>query len=125
MREYMEKLRAAPVEQVVTDVIAALLNAAQVKLGRRDARLLIDLSAAVVDHSRNHVSGELASQIDQTLGQLRLGQVQAESAPATGDPEPNDLTAPVTPPAGAPAGSPSAAPQQQTPASKLWLPGHG
>ena len=67
-----------PGKQVIAEVLQGLLNAAQVKLGRRDARLLIDLSASVVDHARPHLSGDLASQVDQALSQLRMGQVEAE-----------------------------------------------
>ena len=48
--EYARRLRSLPVGQVLGDFLFSLLNAAQVKLGRRDARLLID--AALVGPSR-------------------------------------------------------------------------
>ena len=47
IRAYLSQLREAPVDQVLAEVVNALLNAAQVKLGRRDGRLLIDTVAAV------------------------------------------------------------------------------
>lgn len=125
-REYVKKLREAPAEQVVTEMVSVLLNAAQVKLGRRDARLLIDLSSLVLDHVRQHVSAELATQADQVLGQLRLGQVQAESEVAQeGEPEPNDLEqAPAAPSAQPPPAQPSTPQQPSTqPTSRLWVPG--
>ena len=73
------------------------------KLGRRDARLLIDVTAAAHEHTRSHLPGGLTRQIDQVLGQLRLGQVGAEShASQQGQPEENDLDrTPAPPPTGA------------------------
>jgi hypothetical protein len=103
-RERVQQLRSLPVEQLVADVVLSLLNAAQIKLGRRDARLLIDLGTVVHDHARPYLSGELTTQIDQLLGQLRLGQVSAEGhASRPAEPEKNDLDrVPSPPPAGAP-----------------------
>lgn len=94
---------ALPVDQVLGDFLFSMLNAAQVKLGRRDARLLIDVAAVAHEHARPHLPGELTRQIDQMLGQLRMGQVSAEDrASQQGQPEENDLNrAPAPPPAGA------------------------
>jgi hypothetical protein len=102
-REHARRLRSLPVGQVLGDVLFSLLNAAQVKLGRRDARLLIDVTAVAHEHARPYLPGELSRQIDQVLGQLRLGQVSAEShASQQGQPEENDLDrAPAPPPTGA------------------------
>jgi len=97
--EYAQRMRSLPVEQVIGDVVFSLLNAAQVKLGRRDARLLIDLSTVAHEHARPYLSGELTKQIDQVLGQLRLGQVSAEGrASPGGEPEENDLDRVPAPP---------------------------
>jgi hypothetical protein len=103
-RKRAQQLRSLPVEQLVADVVLSLLNAAQIKLGRRDARLLIDLGTVVHEHARAYLSGELTAQIDQLLGQLRLGQVSAEGHPRPGgEPEQNDLDrVPAPPPASAP-----------------------
>jgi len=99
-REYARRLRALPVDQVLGDFLLSLLNAAQVKLGRRDARLLIDVTAVAHEHARAYLPDELTRQIDQVLGQLRMSQVGAESHAS--QPEDNDLdTAPAPPPAGA------------------------
>jgi hypothetical protein len=98
-REQMQRLRSLPVEQIVADVLFSLLNAAQVKLGRRDARLLIDLSTVAHEHARRYLSEELTKQVDQVLGQLRLDQVSAESdATSRGELEENDLDLVPTPP---------------------------
>ena len=119
-REYVERLRAAPAEQVVSELLFTMLSAAQVKLGRRDARLLIDLAGLVTDHAREHVSAGFAKQVDESLGQLRFAQVSAEREVAQQpEPEPNDLATVPTPPSAA--GQPSAPPA--APASKLWVPG--
>ena len=142
VRQYLAQMRGAPADQVVVEVIQGLLNAAQVKLGRNDARLLLDATAAVTDAVRGRVTEDLTGQVDQALSQLRLAQVEAEREVAqAGQPEPNDLPASGGPAAtgagqaptgGAPAGegqAPPPPPQQSPPpqqpsqTSKLWLPG--
>jgi hypothetical protein len=101
-REQARRLRAVPVDQVLGDLLLSMLTAAQVKLGRRDARLLIDVAAVAHEQARPHLPGELTRQIDQLLGQLRMGQVSAESRTGQhGQSEENDLErTPAPPPAG-------------------------
>jgi hypothetical protein len=140
VRAYLSQLRGAPVEQVVAEVTSALLNAAQVKLGRRDGRLLLDLVAALVDGARGHLPADLTGQVDDVLAQLRVAQVDAErevaAATQQGHQEPNDLGAPGpeaasgdTGRAGAGSDTPPAPPTQEPPAqqpsaaSRLWVPG--
>lgn len=103
-RERALQMRSLPVAQLVADLVFSLLGTAQVKLGRRDARLLIDLATVVHEQARPYMAGELTTQIDQLLGQLRLGQVSAEGAASRpAEPEKNDLDRMPTPPsAGAP-----------------------
>jgi hypothetical protein len=62
-REHVRRLRSLPVDQVLGDVLFSLLRAAQVKLGRRDARLLIDVTAVAHEHARPYLPGELTRQI--------------------------------------------------------------
>jgi len=104
-REYVRRMRSLPVDQVIGEVLFSLLNAAQVKLGRRDARLLIDVSTVAHEHARPYLPGELNRQIDQVLGQLRMGQVSAEGHASQqgepdqqGGPEENDLDRLPAPP---------------------------
>jgi hypothetical protein len=99
--EYARRMRSLPVDQVIRDALFGLLQAAQVKLGRRDARLLIDMAAVAHEQARPYLPGDLTGQIDQVLGQLRLGQVSAEGhASQQSQPEANDLDrAPAPPPA--------------------------
>lgn len=141
VRQYLAQMRGAPADQVIVEVVQGLLNAAQVKLGRNDARLLLDATAAMTDAVRGRVDAELTKQVDQALSQLRLAQVEAEREVAqSGQQEPNDLaddgaapapdaggaTPGTTPPSQAP---PAQAPPQQAPpqqpsqTSKLWIPG--
>lgn len=138
-REYAAQLRSAPAEQIITELLSGLIHAAQIKLGRRDARLLIDLSTVLHEHARPHLPADLTRQVDQALHQLRLGQVRAEGEVAQRPAEPNDLAEVPAPPAGTPAapaaagaaagaGQPTATappppPQQPPAASRLWLPG--
>jgi hypothetical protein len=119
VRELARRMRSLPVEQVIVDVVFSLLNAAQVKLGRRDARLLIDLGAVAHEHARPYLPDEITKQIDQLLGQLRLGQVSAEGhLSRQAEREQNDLDRVPPPPSAGAAQSPAG------PASgKLWIPG--
>jgi hypothetical protein len=98
-RKFAEQLRSAPVHEIVAEAFFMLLNGAQIKLGRRDARLLIDLSTVIFEYVRGYLPETLVKQVDQSLAQLRLGQVSAESeASKKGQAEPNDLDRLPTPP---------------------------
>ena len=98
-REYVRRMRSLPVDEVIREVLFGLLNAAQVKLGRRDARLLIDVSTVALEQARSYLPEELSRQLDQVLGQLRMAQVNAEGhASRQGEPEENDLDRPPAPP---------------------------
>lgn len=121
MAMLMEQLRAAPAAELLADVFSSLLSTAQVKLGRRDARLFIDLAAQTLDHARPHLPADLTGQVDAALGQLRMAQVTAEQQVAEqGEPEPNDLERlPTPPPSAAPPSSAAPPPA----ASRLWVPG--
>lgn len=102
-RDYARRLRSLPADQVLGEFLFSLLNTAHMKLGRRDARLLIDVAAVAHEHARPYLPGELTRQVEQVLGQLRIGQVNAENhAGQDGKPEENDLDrAPAPPKAGA------------------------
>jgi hypothetical protein len=99
--DYVRQMRSLPASEVIGDVLASLLHAAQVKVGRRDARLLIDVTTVAHEHARPYLPGDLVKQIDQILGQLRLAQVSAETqAGQQSQREENDLDrAPAPPPA--------------------------
>lgn len=125
VRKFVEELRSTPAEQIVANAFSTLLTAAEVKLGRRDARLFIDLSTAMLEYAGPYVSEDLGKQVESMLGQLRLGQVSAEKQLADKrDPAPNDLPRipkPRVP--GARTEAPTSSPSTESPASKLWVPG--
>jgi hypothetical protein len=99
VREYIKQLRTTPVDRVVVDSVFAFLSVAQAKLGRRDARLLIDLSTVMLDHVRAYLPDDLIQEVDRRLGGLRLGQVSAENEDARkAEAEANDLDRIPTPP---------------------------
>ncbi len=135
VRAYLSQLRQAPAEQVLAEVLSGLLNAAQVKVGRRDGRLLIDVSASLIDQVRDHLTEDLTSQVDEVLGQLRVAQVEGEreleSARAQGHEEHNDLGQERSDPGAAPTEEPeqpraSPPPSSSQPGeggSRLWTPG--
>ncbi len=122
MRLLMDQLRAAPAAELLADVFSSLLSTAQVKLGRRDARLFIDLAAQALAYAGPHLPTDLTGQVEAALGQLRMAQVTAEQHVAEqSEPEPNDLDhIPSAPQTGAPAAPPSPGPSA---ASRLWVPG--
>lgn len=125
----LAQMREAPAEQVLVEVINVLLQAAQVKLGRPDARLLIDTVAAVAQVAAGRADAALLGQVGEAVTQLRLAQVEAEggaSAPGldAAHAEPGaEPAGPVGSPA-APQAVPGPASPQSPPAeSRLWVPG--
>ncbi len=120
IRAYLDQLRSAPVDQVIAEVCSALINAAQVKMGRPDARVLLDVVGAVAEQVRGRVDDGLVSQLDDALTQLRLAQVDAEKQ-AAGTGESADESA-----VAADADSPEQPEAPEPPPStgkRLWTPG--
>ena len=140
MRELLAQMRDAPVEGVVVEVVNALLQAAQVKLGRVDARLLIDAVAAVAATLEGRTDPQLVAQLAEAVTQLRLAQVEAEgtapdgpsaagpgsgAAPAVPATQGEEGAAPPAAPASGPAPGPAPGPASDAGgrASRLWVPG--
>ncbi|MEX0952264.1 MAG: hypothetical protein WDZ26_00370 [Nitriliruptoraceae bacterium] len=126
VRAYMEQLRSSPVDQVLAEICSALLSAAQVKLGRPDGRLLIDVVGGVADQMRGGDLEELTTQVDQALSQLRLAQVEAErQQEAGGSAEAASTEAPGGPAPQAPPSAPSPPSDSSDPSGgrRLWTPG--
>lgn len=117
LRAYLQELRDTPVGQVLTEVLSVLLNAAQVKLGRRDGRFVLDTVALLTDATAGALPQEIVKQIQDALSQLRLAHVEAEKQRT--DDEPNDLTAPVAVTGSSASGDGATA---QSAASRLWTP---
>lgn len=130
VRAYLERLRGAPVEDVIAELASMLATAAQVKLGRPDGRLLLDVLGAVTTALEGRIDPALTGQLAEALAQLRLAQVQAEgaggvqsapAAPAAPAAEGGTPPSATRPAPGAPPG-PGAGdgPSQR---SRLWVPG--
>jgi len=129
IRAYLKQLRDAPADQVVAELLSGMLNAAQVKVGRGDGRMLLDAVAGAIDATRDRLPAELTEQVDDALTKLRLAQVEAEKQVAAGGEEVSDLDTDAGPTAGAEAGaSGTEQPGGQRPGgtdqtSRLWIPG--
>ena len=129
MQGMLAQIRESPAEEVLIEVVNALLRAVQIKLGRPDARLLLDAVAAMAEAVSDRVEPALSEQVLQAVTQFRLAQVEAEGgaggAPAEGG----------RPEAAAPAASARAEPSSPAPtaptvpgrpaptAGRLWVPG--
>lgn len=122
LQRMLAEMREAPAEQVLVEVINLLLQAAQVKLGRPDARVLIDAVAAVAEASSGRADAALLGQVSQAVAQLRMAQVEAEGAEAGAAAPPGPAT-PPPPRTDEAARSPRSGPPQPPAGSRLWVPG--
>ena len=123
-QELVDRLRSAPAEEVVAELLSTLLSTAQVKLGRRDARLFIDLCAQTLEYAGPYLPDELVGQVETALGQLRMAQVSAENEVAKkGTPEPHDVRRIPTPVTSRDRAEASPGQPPAPPSSKLWVPG--
>lgn len=141
LQAYVEQMRRADAAEIVAQAFQILAMGAEVKLGRNDARVLIDALAAVVDATGGRVPAELTKGMRTAVSELQTVQVQQERA-AGGDQsaadEPADTAerarqgqagAPGSDPRGGrPAGAQSTGQQQGGPGGdnltdRLWIPG--
>lgn len=125
LKAYLAELREAPLNDVVAQTVSILLNAAQVKLGRPDARTLIDMVAAVRDTAGGALDQRLVAEVDNALTQLRMAQVEAEKQGQTAPAADASQATPGDTPTSAPPPTP---PRQEPPSggqssSRLWTPG--
>ena len=122
LRAYLESLRAAQPVEVLVQSFGVLATASEVKLGRSDARVLIDAMTALVGATEQHIPSEIASRMRETITQLQMAQVQAEREGA-GDTatQTEQQSAQDTP--SAPDDGAAGQAQQESPASRLWIPG--
>lgn len=130
LRAYLEQLRDADAAGLVAEAYNLLAAGAQVKLGRSDARTLIDAMAALTQVTSSALPQELAQQMTQGVQQLQLAQVEAErqaaaesqqqatAAPEAAAGQPTD-----TPRAPGASAKPQAAQPEQRMTDRLWIPG--
>lgn len=78
VQQYLEQLREADPSDVLAQAFNMLATGAQVKLGRSDARMLIDALDGMAQAVAPRLSEEFASQMRNSVSQLQNAQVQAE-----------------------------------------------
>ena len=137
MRAYLEQLRDADAAGLLAEAFNLLATGAQVKLGRPDARALIDGLAGLVEGASPALPAQLAAQMQQGIAQLQMAQVEAErevAAQAEGagageqasgeqDADADASSATQPPPAPPGAGGPPGPPPGQRMTDRLWVPG--
>ena len=119
LRAYLESLRAAQPVEIVVQAFGILATASEVKIGRPDARALIDGMSALLDATAAHLPPEITARMRETISQLQMAQVQMEREAATaGASQPHDSSQPD-----APTETPPTEGQQESMTSRLWIPG--
>lgn len=125
LRQYLAQLRDAGVDEIIAQVLSLLANGAQVKLGRPDARVLIDSIDAIGRAAGPNLEQRLQDEVSQLVQQLKTAQVQAEQGeqgeqpPGAQAPQP-DAGAPSEGPGQGQASGESAGSEAR---KRLWLPG--
>ncbi len=123
LRAYLEQLRGADAAGLLAEAYNLLAAGAQVKLGRPDARTLIDAMAAMAGAVAAALPPELAEQMRQGVSQLQLAQVSAEREAAGQAPAGGPAGAVDADRAAAAAPPPPAAPPSPPVTDRLWIPG--
>jgi hypothetical protein len=121
LRAYLDQLREAEVGDILVQAFTMLGTGAEVKLGRPDARVLIDAMAAIVSAVGQRL-GELGTRMHGGVTQLQMAQVEAERQVA------QRSAAPQADPAEQPAQQQQpdqGAADQQKMTDRLWIPGRG
>lgn len=126
LRAYLQQLRGADVAEVVAQAFSVLGTGAEVKLGRPDARVLIDALGSLLDTTGTHLPDELAGQMRDGVTQLQLAQVEAEreaagQASAQAPPPPAGQGQAPTAPSAEPGARTTEAGGRMT--DRLWIPG--
>jgi hypothetical protein len=128
LRAYLEQLREADATEILVQAYTMLGTGAEVKLGRADARVLIDAMGGLVSAVGQRL-GELGTRMQSGVAQLQMAQVEAErqasqqASPPQGDqpgrrpPQADQSPQQAEQPAQQNAGG------QQRMTDRLWIPG--
>jgi hypothetical protein len=129
IRAYLGQIREADPAAIVVQAYQMLGEGAQIKLGRSDARVLIDAMAGIAEAVGDRLPAELVGQMKQGVAQLQAAQVQEENRGGPGQ------QGPAGQPGGGQApGDQAPQPEGQAPQSegggekltdRLWVPGKG
>ncbi len=112
LRQYVAQLREAPVAELVAQAYTMLGTWAEAKLGRRDARTLIDGLNGLVQAAAGDLPEDFTKQMQGGISQLQLAQVQAEQQLARQQPTGQKQTSQP----------PSSEPEKRL-TDRLWIPG--
>ncbi|MGH3923291.1 MAG: hypothetical protein ACRDTT_10555 [Pseudonocardiaceae bacterium] len=125
LRAYFAQLREAPAVDMLGQAYAMLGSWAEAKLGRRDARPLIDAMSGLVQGASAGLPEDLAGRMRDGIVQLQMAQVQAEQQLASeqqAEPDPQAAQPSSDPPkTKQPPGSGGQSAQRLT--DRLWIPG--
>jgi hypothetical protein len=122
LRAYLAQLREAPVVDMLGQAYTMLGSWAEAKLGRRDARPLIDAMSGLVQGAGPGLPEDLAKRMRDGIAQLQMAQVQAEQqlaaqqARTAGQESAADQKAPQS-------SSSGAGQSTQRLTDRLWIPG--
>lgn len=127
LQAYLEQLRAAPAEEIVIQAYSLLGTGAEVKLGRADARVLIDAMAGLVQGAGPRL-GDLGPRMTSGLAQLQMAQVEAERQAQGAEAAPAPAASEPSSPSAGPArtetpGGASTDTEGQKMTDRLWIPG--
>ena len=127
IQAYLQQLRDAEPRDLIAQAYTMLGTAAEVKLGRPDARVVIDAMGALSQVAEQHLDGDLVERMRNGVVQLQTAQVQAEreqsgeaeqqptpQAPGAGQPQPS---------AGERADGGTGGGEQGSMTDRLWIPG--
>lgn len=121
LRAYLDQLREADATEILVQAYTMLGTGAEVKLGRADARVLIDAMGGLVSSVGQRL-GELGTRMQSGVAQLQMAQVEAErQASQQASPPQADQTA--RPQQAEQPPQQNAGGQQQRMTDRLWIPG--
>lgn len=124
---YLDQLRNASAAELVAQAYTMLGTGAEVKLGRPDARVLIDALAALTEATGAAVGDDLAARMRNGVAQLQTAQVQAErqagGEAASGEGQPAAPQEPTGDAARQQGQAEQASQQGQQASDRLWIPG--
>jgi hypothetical protein len=137
LQAYLQQLRGADVAEIVVQAYTVLGTGAEVKLGRPDARTVIDAMLAMVNALQGRIEPQLHQQMTSGVNQLQIAQVEAERKVAAQQAAPQQGTDQAAqsgqgaegpaPAAGQPseeaAGAGPGGEAQQRMTDRLWIPG--
>lgn len=124
MRAYLENLREAQPVEIVVQAFGLLATASEIKLGRVDARVLIDGMAALLEATAGRMPDEIVDRMQQTVAQLQMAQVQTERDVAAAEADEVGEGGQAQPSAQPPtAGQQEQQQPREDVTNRLWIPG--